>query len=39
MAVCHFTGGIHAPPEGMKQGGRRGLRQGMEHPWRVAAPL
>ena len=29
----------HAPPEGTEQRARRGLRQGTEYLWRVAASL
>ena len=42
MAACHFKGGGHAPqrfhslPKDREQGGRCGLRRGMEHLWHVA---
>ena len=35
----HTTWLFHAPPEGMTLGGKPGVRWGIEHLWRVAAPL
>ena len=45
MHTIDILGGGHTPlafsrpAKGIEQGGRCGLRQGMEHPWRVAASL
>ena len=44
VAMCHFRrvrprrGFVHAPREGMRQGEEQGRKEGMRHPWHIAAP-